>query len=1085
MATNLVSEQLPAQSIQIDQLEQISDKLDSPMQVGLMGPATSNSAMQHMSLPNMQMDLLGLGRSGAQPQQISLSNSHVQYLESMSHGHAMQKLSRSDMHIGEAELQSYNQMSQQYFLSNQQTGETLSNNVGSQHASSLNKRKAAIQPTSGSLASPNYEVSNKRVAQAESRPWLQPISMPNTVGVPMQSVSNTSPSPHSQIPLKRSFPIKNVPHQSSLQRNHTGQIHPSPKAQNESLEAVRSKLRESLAAALDLVFQEKDKILNAEGHLQNEAKEMMDATEDSFGRNYNSDENRLHETANSNTGVSVQTSKSDGDELRSSVILNDGDVSLGDTFFVKDELLQGNGLSWVLESDTDLTGKKDTESAQKLSDQQVLAGEDGRSTVPTPQVLASKIEEELFKLFGGVNKKYKEKGRSLLFNLKDRNNPDLREKVMSGEIPPKRLCSMSAEELASKELSEWRMAKAEELAQMVVLPDSDVDIRRLVKKTHKGEFQVEVEQDSVSVEVAVGTSSLTNAPPKLEDKKASPSLKLNRAKDKHPRKADQPKPKTKTGRIKNNIEDHDESCTITIPYNEGSDLMQGFMVDDVLKDTEFLPPIVSLDEFMESLNTEPPFEHLPGDAGKTAPASDKDDSVSKLPDVSPEDHSDTMTDKHGIEVMSPKVDASREHIESFGKSERTPSVGFSKDGHVWQGLLQLNVSATASVIGIYRSGEKTSTKNWSDFIEIKGRVRLDAFEKFLQELPMSRSRAIMVVHFVCKEDSQENERASVRELVDSYVLDGRVGLAEPARGVELYTCPPDSKTREMLSKVLPKDQLDGLNAIDNGLIGVIVWRKPQRSISPNSASHNKHNSKKHLSSRRHQEKESNVNVNMTPKNAYPRDVSSSLPKPQPQPQTQTQIDVDEDDDVPPGFGPPSTRDDDDLPEFNFSNDSSTPRPPLSTHSPNPVSGMAPFNPMSRHASRPVDQMRELVQRYGQSGTSGIGIEMQPWNDDDDDMPEWRPEHIQQRPHGVSVQLHGRQQPVLRAHMVQQTPPLPTPTSGMSRVSVIHDQQNVASWQHASRMVPPFQQTSGGQLYGSSGHQQGSGWPRDPAKSRGL
>lgn len=42
------------------------------------------------------------------------------------------------------------------------------------------------------------------------------------------------------------------------------------------------------------------------------------------------------------------------------------------------------------------------------------------------------------------------------------------------------------------------------------------------------------------------------------------------------------------------------------------------------------------------------------------------------------------------------------------------------------------------------SGEKTSIKEWPTSLEIKGRVRLDAFEKFLQELPMSRTRAVMV-----------------------------------------------------------------------------------------------------------------------------------------------------------------------------------------------------------------------------------------------------------------------------------------------------------------------------------------------------
>lgn len=42
------------------------------------------------------------------------------------------------------------------------------------------------------------------------------------------------------------------------------------------------------------------------------------------------------------------------------------------------------------------------------------------------------------------------------------------------------------------------------------------------------------------------------------------------------------------------------------------------------------------------------------------------------------------------------------------------------------------------------SGEKTSANEWPGFLEIKGRVRLEAFEKFLQELPLSRSRAVMV-----------------------------------------------------------------------------------------------------------------------------------------------------------------------------------------------------------------------------------------------------------------------------------------------------------------------------------------------------
>jgi transcription elongation factor S-II len=39
--------------------------------------------------------------------------------------------------------------------------------------------------------------------------------------------------------------------------------------------------------------------------------------------------------------------------------------------------------------------------------------------------------------------------RTLLFNLKDKKNPDLRRRVLLGEIPPEALLDMSSEELAS------------------------------------------------------------------------------------------------------------------------------------------------------------------------------------------------------------------------------------------------------------------------------------------------------------------------------------------------------------------------------------------------------------------------------------------------------------------------------------------------------------------------------------------------------------------------------------------------------------------------------------------------------------
>lgn len=42
------------------------------------------------------------------------------------------------------------------------------------------------------------------------------------------------------------------------------------------------------------------------------------------------------------------------------------------------------------------------------------------------------------------------KYRSLLFNLKDASNPELRARVLMGDIPPAKLVRMSSENLASR-----------------------------------------------------------------------------------------------------------------------------------------------------------------------------------------------------------------------------------------------------------------------------------------------------------------------------------------------------------------------------------------------------------------------------------------------------------------------------------------------------------------------------------------------------------------------------------------------------------------------------------------------------------
>ncbi|GLC36228.1 hypothetical protein PLESTB_001366200 [Pleodorina starrii] len=95
----------------------------------------------------------------------------------------------------------------------------------------------------------------------------------------------------------------------------------------------------------------------------------------------------------------------------------------------------------------------------------------GPSSLQSPNLLAAAIEDALYELLGGggssVSGEYKAKARSLCFNLKDAKNPDLRERVLSGSVPPESLVRMSAEEMASdeqkrknREMKDWLAKEA-------------------------------------------------------------------------------------------------------------------------------------------------------------------------------------------------------------------------------------------------------------------------------------------------------------------------------------------------------------------------------------------------------------------------------------------------------------------------------------------------------------------------------------------------------------------------------------------------------------------------------------------------
>uniref|UniRef100_A0A182WML5 PHD finger protein 3 n=1 Tax=Anopheles minimus TaxID=112268 RepID=A0A182WML5_9DIPT len=107
-------------------------------------------------------------------------------------------------------------------------------------------------------------------------------------------------------------------------------------------------------------------------------------------------------------------------------------------------------------------------------------------------------EHQMFLLFNkDTGMKYRAKYRSLVFNIKDRKNLSLFQKISEKLIEPKQLVRMTADELASQELAQWREKEAKH--QLEMIKKSELDLlacaKNYVLKTHKGEEVIEGKTD--------------------------------------------------------------------------------------------------------------------------------------------------------------------------------------------------------------------------------------------------------------------------------------------------------------------------------------------------------------------------------------------------------------------------------------------------------------------------------------------------------------------------------------------------------------------------------------------------------------
>ncbi|KAM4730231.1 uncharacterized protein phf3 isoform 1-T2 [Anableps anableps] len=155
---------------------------------------------------------------------------------------------------------------------------------------------------------------------------------------------------------------------------------------------------------------------------------------------------------------------------------------------------------------------------QRLKDSDLNIPEERASEV------AKKTERELFHLYKDTDHKYKNKYRSLMFNLKDTKNNVLFKRVLNGEISPGNLIRMSPEELASKELAAWRQRENRHTIEMIEKEQREVERRPITKITHKGEIEIESQEpmkapEPVELEPLPKVTEEVPEPPKTPERK--------------------------------------------------------------------------------------------------------------------------------------------------------------------------------------------------------------------------------------------------------------------------------------------------------------------------------------------------------------------------------------------------------------------------------------------------------------------------------------------------------------------------------------------------------------------------------------
>ena len=136
------------------------------------------------------------------------------------------------------------------------------------------------------------------------------------------------------------------------------------------------------------------------------------------------------------------------------------------------------------------------------------------------RTLAEQIESELFKLFRSTNEDYRARFRDMIQNLKDFKNPKFRERVECGELKPAALVVLTADEMASQEVADWKnKVSTDALKNSILSEEFGAQLRPMAK----GNLLAETDRYVNEADISLSDQAVVES----ETKKSGPSTTKN------------------------------------------------------------------------------------------------------------------------------------------------------------------------------------------------------------------------------------------------------------------------------------------------------------------------------------------------------------------------------------------------------------------------------------------------------------------------------------------------------------------------------------------------------------------------------